>query len=58
MARLQSALAGARIDHQMETYAGTQHGFAVADLPVYDDGAAERHWQRLFDLFRGALVIA
>jgi len=58
MARLQSALTGARIDYEMETYAGTQHGFAVADLPVYDHGAAERHWQRLLDLFRGALAIA
>ena len=58
MERLQSALAAARIDYQMETYARTQHGFAVEDLPVYDRGAAERHWQQLLDLFRGALAIA
>jgi carboxymethylenebutenolidase len=58
MERLQGALAAARIDYQMETYARTHHGFAVEDLPVYDRVAAERHWQRLLDLFRGALAVA
>jgi dienelactone hydrolase len=35
----------------METYQGTKHGFAVNGRLVYDSVAAERHWQRLADLF-------
>jgi carboxymethylenebutenolidase len=58
MRRLESALTHARVDYRMETYAGTQHGFAVGDLPVYDRAASERHWQRLSDLFRGSLSVA
>ena len=58
MAQLESVLVEARIDYQMETYAGTQHGFAVDDLPVYDRTAAERHWERLLGLFRGTLAAA
>jgi carboxymethylenebutenolidase len=55
MRRLATALSNARVDYQMETYAGTQHGFAVNDLPVHDPAASERHWQRLSELFRLSL---
>jgi carboxymethylenebutenolidase len=36
----------------VERIPGTQHGFAMADLPVYDRDAAERHFERTLDLWR------
>jgi carboxymethylenebutenolidase len=40
---------------EVELYPGTQHGFAFPQRPMYDKAAAERHWERLFALFEGAL---
>jgi carboxymethylenebutenolidase len=48
--RLEKALTDAGVDHLVETYPA-RHGFAVADLPVFDPSAAERHWKALFKLF-------
>lgn len=45
--RLAQALREADIDHTLETYAGTNHGFTMADLPVFNPAAAERHWSQL-----------
>jgi carboxymethylenebutenolidase len=56
--RIEKALTDARVDHLVETYAGARHGFAVPDLPVYDRGAAERHWTALFKLFQETLAVA
>jgi carboxymethylenebutenolidase len=36
----------------VERLAGTSHGFAMADLPVYDEKAAERHFERTLELWR------
>lgn len=36
----------------IEFYPGTHHGFAFPCRRVHDKAAAERHWERLFDLFR------
>jgi carboxymethylenebutenolidase len=36
----------------VERLPATQHGFAMADLPVYDPKAAERHFERTLDLWR------
>jgi carboxymethylenebutenolidase len=36
----------------VERLPGTTHGFAMADLPVYDRPAAERHFERTLDLWR------
>jgi carboxymethylenebutenolidase len=36
----------------VERLPGTTHGFAMADLPVYDRAAAERHFERTLDLWR------
>ncbi len=44
---LEAALTEARVPHAIELYPGTKHGFAIADVPAYDEAAAERHWQRL-----------
>jgi carboxymethylenebutenolidase len=55
IARLEAALKTAGVKHQSELYVGARHGFAVEGLPVYDKGAAERHWQTMFALFRRTL---
>jgi carboxymethylenebutenolidase len=44
------------VHHVVETYAGARHGFAVPDLPVFDQGAAERHWTALFTLLQETLA--
>src|SRR5487761_1675419 len=36
----------------VERLPGTAHGFAMADLPVYERDAAERHFERTLDLWR------
>ena len=56
--RLEKALTDAGVNHVVETYAGARHGFAVPDLPVFDKGAAERHWTALFNLFQETLPAA
>jgi carboxymethylenebutenolidase len=41
---------------RVEWYPGTEHGFVFPGRPQYDKPAAERHWLRLHDLFRQALL--
>jgi carboxymethylenebutenolidase len=36
----------------VERLPGTTHGFAMADLPVYDRDVAEHHFERTLDLWR------
>jgi len=36
----------------VERVPGTNHGYAMADLPAYDRHAAERHFERTLDLWR------
>ena len=52
--RLEEALTRARVDHQIETYPA-KHGWVIRDMPVYDEAAAERHWQTLLALFAATL---
>jgi carboxymethylenebutenolidase len=54
-ARLIEALMGASVEHRHDLYAGAAHGWTMADAPVYDAGAAERHWAALLDLFAESL---
>jgi carboxymethylenebutenolidase len=54
--RLEKALTEAGVDHVVETYPGARHGFAVADVPVFDHAAAERHWAAMFKLFHETLA--
>ena len=50
--QLHSALLAAGTPHRIEWYAGVEHGFVFPQrVGVYDRAAAERHWERLFDLF-------
>jgi len=48
---LRDALEAARVRFVLEVYDGAQHGFAVPDHSVHDPAAAERHWERVLDLF-------
>ena len=48
---LDSALAGAGVDHTVEFYPA-RHGFAVPDNPTYNAEADARHWAALDALYR------
>lgn len=37
---------------EVELYPGTEHGFAFPKRAMYNKAAAEKHWQRLAELFR------
>lgn len=52
--RLHEAYEAADVTHTIETYAAA-HGFAVPDMPTYDEAAAERHWQALVALYDSSL---
>lgn len=52
--RLEEALRTAGVAHIVETYPA-RHGFCVADLPSYDESAAERHYAALASLFDASL---
>ena len=54
--KLQRALQEAGTPHRLEWYPGAQHGFAFPlRAGIYDRASAERHWERLFSLFRRTL---
>jgi carboxymethylenebutenolidase len=50
--RLDTALKQAGANATVEIYPGVQHGFAVPGLPIYDQDASERHWDRLLSLYK------
>jgi carboxymethylenebutenolidase len=52
---LRSEIADKGGDAEVEIYPGAQHGFAFPSRPMYDKPSAERHWERLFTLFRESL---
>jgi carboxymethylenebutenolidase len=52
--RLAQALTAAHVDHVIETYPA-KHGWVLSDTPVYEAAAAERHFETLIALMRGAL---
>lgn len=49
---LRRALKEDGADAEVELFPGTDHGFAFPQRPVFNKPAAERHWERLFALFR------
>ena len=54
---LESALRSAGTPHRIEWYAGAQHGFVFPQRAgIYHQPSAERHWERLFALFRRNLL--
>ncbi|MEV4492579.1 dienelactone hydrolase family protein [Micromonospora coxensis] len=50
IATLEKALEAAGVRYRSERYDGARHGFTMADTPVYDEAATERHWAALSDL--------
>ncbi len=59
IAKLQAALEISGAPHRIEWYAGTQHGFVFPQrVGMYQQAAAEQHWQRLFALFGRTLQAA
>lgn len=54
--RFRQELQRQQVKGTVERLPGTRHGFAMADLPVYDPGAAEHHFQRTLDLWRRNLT--
>jgi carboxymethylenebutenolidase len=55
IAQAREALAAADRRFEVEIYPGTEHGFAFPQRHCFDKQAAERHWERLFALFRRRL---
>jgi carboxymethylenebutenolidase len=55
IAALDRALEQAGVRHRSEVYEGAMHGYTMADMPVYDEAAAERHVRELFALLDRAL---
>lgn len=56
IARLQAAMVAADTVHRLEWYPAVEHGFAFPlRAGIYNKPAAERHWERLFSLFRRRL---
>jgi carboxymethylenebutenolidase len=53
---LREALAASGAVAEVELYPGVEHGFAFPGRAAYDRDAAERHWERLFALFRRRLA--
>ncbi|MGI4808504.1 MAG: dienelactone hydrolase family protein [Janthinobacterium lividum] len=53
--RLQTALTSAGVNHHCEVYAGALHGWTMTDFPVYDEPAAERHWNALLALLKNTM---
>jgi carboxymethylenebutenolidase len=51
---LAKSLEQAGVAYTVEFYPAA-HGFAVPDNPTYDEGAAERHWTAMRELFNAAL---
>lgn len=49
---LDASLKAREANAEVELYEGVHHGFAFPQRAVYDKPAAERHWERLFSLFR------
>jgi carboxymethylenebutenolidase len=50
--KLQAGLQAGGAPHRIEWYPGVEHGFVFPQRTgIYDRAAAERHWERLFNLF-------
>ena len=55
VADLPGILDAAGTDYRVESYPGTEHGFAFPQRAAYVKAAGERHWERMFALFRRRL---
>ncbi|MGY0489585.1 dienelactone hydrolase family protein [Streptomyces sp. WG-D5] len=55
VAELNASFASAGVEHDIELYAGTVHGFTMADTSAFDAEGLKRHWDRLLPLLDAAL---
>jgi carboxymethylenebutenolidase len=56
--RLDTHLAESGSNYRLEWYPGARHGFAFVERKdAYDRASAERHWERLFELFERNLRV-
>jgi carboxymethylenebutenolidase len=53
---LRDSFAQARLQAEVEVYAGAMHGWCPPDSTVYHEAQAERAWSRLLALFENALA--
>ena len=57
IAKLEAALEAAGTPHRIEWYPRAEHGFVFPlRAGIYDKPSAERHWERLFELFGRTLA--
>jgi len=52
---LAAALKKTRLKYELEMYENCNHGYVFPQREFYNKAAAERHWERLFALFRRTL---
>jgi carboxymethylenebutenolidase len=52
---LDQSMKANNINAEVELYPGVEHGFAFPQRAAYDKAAAERHWERLFALWKRRL---
>ena len=57
IAALDRALDEAGVRHRTEVYEGAMHGYTMTDMPVYNEAAAERHFDELFALLDRTLGV-
>jgi carboxymethylenebutenolidase len=55
IAILEETLDAAGARYRSEVYPGAHHGYTMDDLPVYDEGARERHFRELSSLLERTL---
>lgn len=55
IATLNQAMDAAGVDYTSEVYPGAMHGYTMADQGAYNEAAAERHYDALFDLLSRTL---
>jgi carboxymethylenebutenolidase len=53
---LRRSFDAAKLDAEIEVYAGTKHSWCTLDSPVHDAAQAERAWSRMLALFERALA--
>jgi carboxymethylenebutenolidase len=58
IATLNEALDEAHSRYRTEVYEGAQHGYTMADTAAYDEAAAERHYNALFELLGRTVATA
>jgi carboxymethylenebutenolidase len=49
---LDQSIKSRNLNAEVELYPGVHHGFAFPQRPVFDKPSAERHWERLFALWK------